>query len=171
MNIRKSGLLCFAFFLGFFAGGGVKFVYESTTFKQYDWTRKPIVANCYGPDFSEANINKAIYYWNVRGYRSHSYMHDPPKEICATENMIPGFIILREADPSMMLSDTLAMTKRKTSGMKIIAAAIYYRKGSYNLELLSEHELGHAFGFAHVEKDGHVMHPLYYKMGKGFWIP
>ena len=171
MNLRKLGLLGLAFFLGFTAGGGMKFVYESNTFKQYDWVTDPIVANCYGPDFSESQITKSIYYWNVRGYRTHRYLHVPPIEVCSAPDMIPGFIILKEADESALEEQTLATTRRKTSGIQIIAATIYYRKGSYKLDLLSEHELGHAFGFAHIEKDGHIMHPLYYKMGKAFWVP
>lgn len=171
MTPKRLCLLGFAFFLGFGAGGGLKFVYESTTFKQYDWERDPIVANCYGDDFDESKIRDAIYYWNVRGYRTHRYIHNPAKEICDAPGMIPGFIILRKAKDSELEDQTLASTRRRTKGMSISAAEVLYRSGSYKLDLLSEHELGHAFGFAHIEEKGHVMHPMYNKMGKGFWVP
>ena len=85
--------------------------------------------------------------------------------------MIPGFIILRKAKDSDLEEQTLASTRRHTTGMSITAAEVLYRAGSYKLDLLSEHELGHAFGFAHTEQEGHIMHPMYNKMGKGFWVP
>ena len=171
MTLRRLCLLGTAFLLGFTAGGGVKFVYESTTFKQYDWGHDPIVANCYGSDFDERKIRNAIYYWNVRGYRTHRYLHNPSREICDAPGMIPGFIILRKAKDSDLEEQTLASTRRHTTGMSITAAEVLYRTGSYKLDLLSEHELGHAFGFAHTEQEGHIMHPMYNKMGNGFWIP
>ena len=43
--------------------------------------------------------------------------------------------------------------------------------GGLLVDLLNEHELGHALGFAHIEEEGHIMHPIYGKMGKNFWIP
>ena len=150
-----------AFLLGFTAGGGVKFVYESTTFKQYEWGHDPIVANCYGSDFDERKIRNAIYYWNVRGYRTHRYLHNPSREICDAPGMIPGFIILRKATDSDLEEQTLASTRRHTIGMSITAAEVLYRTGSYKLDLLSEHELGHAFGFAHTEQAGHIICLLY----------
>ena len=171
MTLGRLCLLGCAFLLGFTAGGGVKFVYESTTFKQYEWDRNPTVANCYGSDFDERKIRNAIYYWNVRGYRTHRYIHQPSREICDAPGMIPGFIILRKATESDLEEQTLASTRRQTIGMSITAAEVLYRTGSFKLDLLSEHELGHAFGFAHIEREGHVMHPMYNKMGKGFWVP
>ena len=171
MTLKRLCLLGIAFLSGFGTGGGMKFVYESTTFKQYDWERDPIVANCYGEDFDEAKIRDAIYYWNVRGYRTHRYLHKPVKEICDAPGMITGFIILRKAKDTDLEEQTLASTKRRTTGLSITAAEVLYRSGAFKLDLLSEHELGHAFGFAHIEREGHVMHPMYNKMGKGFWIP
>ena len=171
MTLGRLLLLGIAFLVGFGTGGGMKFVYESTTFKQYDWPQDPMVVNCYGRDFDESKIRDAIYYWSVRGYRTRGYIHNPVNEICDAPGMVPGFIILRKAGDSDLEEQTLASTKRRTTGMSITAAEVLYRSGSYKLDLLSEHELGHAFGFAHIEREGHVMHPMYNKMGKGFWIP
>ena len=85
--------------------------------------------------------------------------------------MIHGFIVLKKGDIWQMDSETLASTKKLTSRFVIKSAIITYRPGSHNLDLLNEHELGHALGYSHVEIEGHIMHPLYYKMGKDFWIP
>ena len=38
-----------------------------------------------------------------------------------------------------------------------------------NLDLLLEHELGHAFGYGHYDVKGHIMHSLYEQMGPMFW--
>ena len=65
----------------------------------------------------------------------------------------------------------MANTRRMTSNLIIKAVEIRYKPGSQNLTLINEHELGHAFGYAHVEIEGHVMHPIFDKMGPKFWIP
>ena len=85
--------------------------------------------------------------------------------------MIHGFIVLRKAGWFELGPETLASTRRLTSKLVIKSATITYRPGSQNLDLLNEHELGHALGYAHLEEEGHIMHPLYYKMGEGFWVP
>ena len=171
MNITKGILLLAAFVTGFLLGIGIKLYYESTTFKPYEWDRSPIIANCYGPDFSELQITRAIHYWTVRGHNIAFYEHSPPKSICESEDMVHGFIVLRKAKWFELGPETLASTKRLTSTTIIKSATITYRPGSQNLDLLNEHELGHALGYAHLEEEGHIMHPLYFKMGEGFWIP
>ena len=85
--------------------------------------------------------------------------------------MIHGFIVLRKAGRFEFDGHTLANTRRRTSGLIIKSVEIRYRPGSHNLDLINEHELGHAFGYAHVEIEGHVMHPIFDRMGPKFWIP
>jgi len=171
MNWRILGLLSIALVTGFSIGLGIKFLYESRTFKPYEWDRPPIIANCYGDDFSEAQMVRAIHFWTIRGHQIGFYEHNPPQSVCDSKEMIHGFIILRKAGRFEMESQTLANTRRMTSGLIIKAVEIRYRPGSQNLTLINEHELGHAFGYAHVEIEGHVMHPIFDKMGPKFWIP
>ena len=171
MRWRILGLLFCALVVGFSIGLGIKFVYETSTIKPYKRDRPPIIANCYGDDFSEAQMVRAIHFWTIRGHQIGFYEHDPPESICKSEEMIHGFIILRKAGRFEMDVHTLANTKRMTSFFIIKAVEIRYKPGSHNLTLINEHELGHAFGYAHVDIEGHVMHPIFDKMGPKFWIP
>ena len=114
---------------------------------------------------------RAIDYWAIRGHSIGFYEHNPPQSICDSKEMIHGFIVLRKGRWWQLDSSTLANTRRKTSGLRLIAATITYKPGSQNLDLLNEHELGHALGFGHVEEIGHIMHPIYGKMGPKFWVP
>jgi len=171
MTWRIIGLLFLSLMVGFSTGLGIRFLYESKAFKPYEWDRLPIIANCYGEDFSELQMIRAIDYWTIRGHNIGFYEHSPPESICKSNEMIHGFIILRKAGRFEMEAQTLANTRRMTSGFIIKAVEIRYRPGSQNLTLINEHELGHAFGYAHVEIEGHVMHPLFDKMGAKFWIP
>lgn len=171
MNWRILCLLCVSLVVGFCIGFGIKLVYEASTFKPYKWDRSPIIANCYGDDFSEAQMIRAIHFWTIREHQIGFYEHNPPESICESEEMIYGFIILRKAGRFELDSQTLASTKRMTSGFIIKAVEIRFKPGSHNLTLINEHELGHAFGYAHVNIEGHVMHPIFDRMGPKFWIP
>lgn len=171
MNWRLSGFLLGSLVFGFALGLGIKTVYESSTFRPYEWKSPPIIVNCYGEDFSELQMIRAIDYWTIRGNEIGFYEHNPPNSICDSKEMVHGFIVLRKAKWWELDGPTLANTRRMTSGMRLVAATITYRSGSHNLDLLNEHELGHALGYAHVEAEGHIMHPIYDRMGDKFWVP
>lgn len=171
MNWRLGAILVACLACGFFTGIGIKWAYEVNTFKPYEWKTAPIIANCYGEDFSELQMIRAVDYWTLRGEHIGFYEHSPPDSICESKEMIHGFIVLRKAKWWQLDGPTLANTRRMTAGFRLVAATITYRPGSQNLDLLNEHELGHALGYAHVEEVGHIMHPLYQKMGSKFWIP
>jgi len=168
---RIGSLLTVCLFAGFCIGTGIKYTYEATTFKPYEWNSVPIIANCYGEDFNKLQMTRALDYWTMRGLIIGFYENNPPQSLCDNKTMMHGFIVLRKAKWWELDSTTLASTKRMTSGLTIVSATITYRPGSHNLDLLNEHELGHALGFAHIEEEGHIMHPIYGKMGKDFWTP
>ena len=105
MRWKLAGLLVLSGLLGFALGIGIKFVYEATAFKPYTWgENKPIIVNCYGEDFSEAQFVRAIHYWTIRGHNIAFYEHSPPQSICDRDEYIEGFIILRKAKGSELSS-------------------------------------------------------------------
>ena len=80
--------------------------------------------------------------------------------------------IYQGSDASFNSESTLALTKRKASTTTgILGANIIIRPGTYAIKNLLTHEFGHAFGYTHVEKTGHIMHPVTERMGDKFWIP
>jgi len=173
MKLKKSAVAAtlLSLVIGFFSGTGFKLIYELNAFQPYEWavTDPPIILNCYGKEFSKLQMVRAIEYWALRGHHIGFYEHDPPSELCE-EEWREGFIILRKVN-SLSPGSTLAATKRYTSGFRIRGAQIQYTPGAFNLRLINEHELGHALGFGHVDKEGHVMHPHFGKMGRDFYIP
>jgi len=171
MNRYLATLVGGCFAIGFLIGLCIKIGYETRVFKPYEWTHPPIIANCYGEDFSELQMIRAIDYWTLRGHEIGFYEHSPPDSICQQAEAPWGFIVVRKAHWTDLDPQTLASTKRSTTGTRVLAATILYRKGTQNLHLINEHELGHALGYAHLEEWGHIMHPIYGMMGEGFWIP
>ena len=170
MKFKHIIFIFLSFVLGFFSGNAIKFLYEVTTFKPWGWKDNPVVVNCYGDDFNEGQLVRGIDYWSVRGHNIAFYEMNPSKNICENE-YLDGFIILRKAPPNKYDSELLAVTSRWTAGLYMEGAVIWFKPGTQNLELIIEHELGHAFGYGHVEIEDHLMHPEYEKMSGKFWIP
>ena len=156
--------------IGFLVAPTLRLVHESMTVKPYEWQHDPVILNCYGKDFSKLQLERAISYWSSKGYSVAFYEMDPSEKICKSYHL-DGFIILRKAKDKDLKSSTLAETTRLTSRTKIKSVVILFKPGTQNLTNLIEHELGHAFGFSHIEEEGHIMHPRYDKMGSLFWIP
>lgn len=161
------------FGIGLIIGTGLILSYEATTFHPWTWgvNDPPIIANCYGEDFNELYIKRAVKYWETKAGEKIGFIEqDPPTSVCKHDGMLDGWIILRKA-PGIGHDGTLASTTRKTVLGKIRAAEIRFSPGSFKLEMIIEHELGHAFGYQHVDAKGHIMYPTYDHMGKKFWIP
>ena len=172
MKLKTLLATSVAFVLGLSIGITGKMVYESSVLKPWAWDQGvgPIIINCYGDDFPELHLVRAIDYWVVRGESVGFYEMNPPAQVCENDHL-DGFIILRKAPRGKLSESTIAATTRRTQVFKMKSAVIWFRPGSYNLDLIIEHELGHAFGYGHLEEEGHIMHPSYNKMGSKFWVP
>tara|TARA_B100000287_G_scaffold170228_1_gene160580 strand:- start:255 stop:779 length:525 start_codon:yes stop_codon:yes gene_type:complete len=155
---------------GFAIGTVVIVDYEKSTFKPWGWAKgdDPIILNCYGGDFNELYLNDPVQFWAEKDYNIAFIQQDPPPELCK-KDFVDGFILLKKR--SYNDGSTIAVTERRVVLGRIRAATIYFNPGSYRLDHVIEHELGHAFGFTHMPEEGHIMHPNYDKMGPGFWVP
>ena len=172
MTKRMRWLLCgLIFLIGFWIGIFIKLNYEKHTFQQYEWGDAPLILNCFGSDMSELSVIRAINFWTIREHHFEGYIHNPPEVLCNSNLPMFGFIVIRKADTNDLNPETLAYTKRLTFGNRMKSATIYFREGTQGMELLAEHELGHALGYAHTEHVGHIMHPFYDSMGESFWVP
>tara|TARA_B110000211_G_C14061285_1_gene545639 strand:- start:1672 stop:2178 length:507 start_codon:yes stop_codon:yes gene_type:complete len=168
--MKNLAFLIFSFLLGFLIGSLLKFSYELSSVRPYSWIDPPTILNCYGSDIDEVQIIKAIHFWTVLEHKISFYEHNPSEKACNSE-WLEGFIILRKSELLREQRTILASTKRYTSMIKLNGAVISFKPGSQGLSLLNEHELGHALGYSHIEISGHIMHPIYHKMGNDFYIP
>lgn len=172
--MRRSSVtigMLIIFIVGFAVGKYFMLSYENSTFKSFYWLKDPIILNCHGEDMSLIRVKKALRYWDDMGYEYKKYVHRPDKKACDGPKLIEGYVTLRKADPDQLDFDILAFTTRRHASAEMKGATIYFKKNTEGLELLLEHELGHAYGFTHVTIPGHIMHPNYDIMGKRFWIP
>jgi hypothetical protein len=167
--MSKQFNLFITLIFGFFLGLGMKRVYEANVFQAWVWPEPPVILNCYGKPLPEIVVIRAINYWTLRGFPIAMYEMNPSKETCAHE-YLEGFIIIRR-DARLNNINVLGQTARYTQLRWMRGAVIKLRPGTYNLDLLLEHELGHALGLGHVEVVGHIMHPAYMQMGTKFWFP
>lgn len=171
--IKKLAIALFVFPLGLYAGSHAMIVYEANAFKPWQWNINdaPIVANCYGSEMDIGYIKDAVDFWKPYGEEVAFIIEEPMEEVCK-HDMLEGFILLKKAQRNYHADDsTLATTTRRVQLLQIRGAVVRFNPGSYRLENVFEHEIGHAFGYSHIELEGHVMHPEFEKMGSKFWIP
>ena len=169
--LKKIAVVVFVFPLGLLIGSQVAIIYEANTLKPWQWNDAPIIANCYGPEMNILYIQNAVDFWEPYGETAAFIVDEPLEEICK-HDYLDGFIILKKAGHNYHSeSSTLASTKRRVVLFELRSATIYFNPGSYRLDNVFEHELGHAYGYTHLSEDGHIMHPHYENMGPRFWIP
>jgi hypothetical protein len=153
--------------VGFSIGNFIVRKYDSEAFHPWTWKQPPFVVNCYGEDLQEAYIVEAIHYWTIRNEKFAFIEQNPSKEVCEND-FIHGFILIKKKD---LHYNVLGSTVRKVFMGNIVSSVIYFDEGTYRMDNVVIHEIGHAMGYNHVELDGHIMHPLWDKMTDKFWIP
>ncbi len=169
MNILSTFLkLILAFILGLSFGMVAIYTHYANSHQPYRWSSPPIVVNCYGSDLSQIKIKEAFDFWKPQGEQIDFILDDPPKSICQNDALTGFVLIKKKLDVG---GNALAKTKVKVEFMKIRSATIYLEPGTYNIEWLLEHEVGHAFGYKHVEAVGHIMHPFIELQGEKYWVP
>ena len=141
---------------------------EETNFK---WESKPRVIICY-PDIPMQYLMRALDWWAIRGYKVENVTNNPNSGLCGLD-MVPNTIIIRRAEIDELDAEKMAITRRFSLGPYMVAAEVVFKREHIHKPLIVEHELGHAFGFTHVDQSeiGHIMNPMYEDMGQNFWPP
>ena len=166
-SVRNTVWIIVSFLVGIILGTLFIISYEKLIFRPFEWTESPIILNCYGKELDKLYIMEAVHYWTIKGH-SFSYIeNNPPTHICKADH-IQGFIMIKKKD---LPYNTLGVTRRRIFMNQIVSAIIEFASGTYRIDNVFEHELGHALGYGHVEIEGHIMHPLWEKMSPKFWIP
>ena len=155
--------------VGFILGYSIRLVVEANTFIMAEWKDEPVVIVCPDSQLTPYRVNRAIEWWGIRGYETAYYHYDNDNVICSKGLFVPGMIFIRGAGD--IPEENYAITTRLAIKNDMISASILIPNRNKYMARLLEHEMGHAFGMTHVEKLGHIMHPIHEYGGEKFWIP
>lgn len=129
------------------------------TFPKYDWQSPPSIVNCISKeDMNPKIFDNAIKFWEDHGH-VFLFKENYQGDICESETPY-GFIVIK------LSYDLNFYTLGKTE--KIFQKSLNEMKGSiihlnyYYIEdgLILTHEIGHALGYDHVNRIGHIMNPM-----------
>ena len=130
------------------------------------WAETPAVRVCASSGVSEARMNRALDYWRRLGYNLDRVWYDDGSALC-TGPGVSGEITIAIVNSDVPVGNNLAVTQnfhnRHTHEM--IRARIWVFPATVGKELLLEHELGHALGWAHYNRYLHVMNADYAEIG------
>jgi len=155
--------------VGFVIGFVLRCHIEANKFILASWENSPIVIVCEDSQITPYRIAKAIEWWGIRGHEIEYYHFDNSGVLCGKGFFVNGFIFIRatgDIDPSFY-----ATTTRLAIAGEMKSASIHLPNKHKYMPRLLEHELGHALGFTHIEKLGHMMNPIHENGGEKFWIP
>ena len=159
-----------AILIGLFGGALLGYVYfhvsENSKFRVASWRTPPILVDCTHGSLKATRIETAVDFWKEYDHHLAFVELNPSNFVCSQEQ-IDGFIIIKNADLGWpVMGET---TRMGNINGKINSAVIELQVGSANMPKLLEHELGHAFGYTHVDELGHIMHPDLDYTGYNFW--
>jgi len=128
------------------------------------WAIAPDIVICHGANIQIDEVESAIMWWQLRGYKFGRIIEKSPHERCDESGMI-GFITIEPTDQSFdysFLAITDTMT-HNTSG-NILSSRIRIRS-DVNKERVLEHELGHSLGWSHINRRNHIMNSVWNRGG------
>ena len=127
------------------------------------WRVDPTVVICTTSVFSLSEVSAAVEWWQDRGYSFGQVITNTPGQICPQSGR-DGFITIEGPDASFDFR-YLAITHRKSSRDEILSARIQFGGPNKKSRIL-EHEIGHALGWSHCNRRGHIMNP---EWSRGGW--
>jgi len=149
-----SSFLFFLMIACFFSAGK-----KNRSYPAYEWKLPPSIVNCIEPhDMDPEVFYKATKFWEDHGH-SFLFKEDYSGEIC--NSPLPhGFIVVKITyDMSFY---TLGKTERVfiNDSNEMRGSVIYLNYNYAHDDIVLIHEIGHALGYMHVDKIGHIMNPL-----------
>ena len=166
---RKTLAVLLAGLAGFVLGFCFRLTIEGSSFVIAEWDKEPIVVVCPDSTLTPYRVGLAIEWWQIREFKISHFHFDQTNSICNKGRFIEGIIFIRATGG--LGPEFYATTSRFTVGKRLLSADINLPNKNNNMPRLLEHELGHALGLGHVEKLGHMMHPIHSMGGEKFWIP
>ena len=152
--------------IGCTGGLGYYFHIEKQKFKVGYWVNPPAVVDCTHGALELIRLNESVDFWRKKGFEFSFIEEDPPTEVCNSDH-IYGFIIIKN---DTLEWPTIGKTESaKDANRQIKSVLIRLNVGSANSPKLLEHELGHALGYQHKNKLGHIMHEFYDYSGYEFY--
>lgn len=117
-----------------------------------EWDEPPEVILCDSSTHSFDDVLEVVSRYEERGHKFGDIIE---LSMCPEEN-VPGWIVIKDAGTKIRYSEMgHAHSKFNTETGKILSSSIETRKDSDILVL--EHEMGHALGYDHVNRSGHIM--------------
>lgn len=127
------------------------------------WQMTPTVVICNSSIADIHDVESAVEWWRERGHMIGQVIVNDSGQVCHQAGR-DGFITIEGPDAKFDF-DFLAITHRKSSRDEILSARIQLRGSSERSRVL-EHEIGHALGWSHCNRRGHIMNP---EWSRGGW--
>lgn len=132
------------------------------------WKYTPTVVVCSGAPVTVKAITEAVKWWKQQGHPFFNTVSaDDPLGKCQAEYP-EGFITIHIGNQQMFTADDLMAETHfclDEDTQQITWAKVFLK--SAPLERIVEHELGHALGFMHTMRAGHMMYPTWLRGGWG----
>jgi len=125
----------------------------------YAWDIPPSIVNCIDKeDMNPKIFDNAVEFWEDHGH-TFLFKENYKGDICDSEYPY-GFIIIKISYNLnyYVLGKTEKIYRKSTSKMK--GSIIHLNYFYINDGLILTHEIGHALGYDHVNRIGHIMNPM-----------
>lgn len=119
-----------------------------------EWKEAPTIIICPSSPYTLEEVNEVVQRYEARG---HHFEEVIEFSSCPDGN-ISGWIMLKPAGQNIEIDEAGHATTRYDSATGEIISSSIEIFNAQNIYVL-EHELGHALGYQHVNRRGHIMYP------------